>query len=92
MEWILEEGVDVPFEEEMDEPEMVQVYCAQGPMEAAVIQSVLESNGIPCMLRSCVAHSVHAFTVDGLGEVKVFVPTALAEEALKIIYQKDEKV
>ena len=64
---------------------LVDVYRASGEMEAHVIKGLLESNGIPCILRSDAASSVHAFTVDGMGEVTVAVLESQVEEAKKII-------
>jgi hypothetical protein len=64
---------------------LVDVYRASGEMEAHVIKGLLESNGIPCILRSDAATSVHAFTVDGMGEVAVAVLESRAEEAMRII-------
>ena len=64
---------------------MVEVYRAQGEMEARVIQGLLESHEIPCLLRSNAASSVHAFTVDGMGEVRVMVWESMAERAKELI-------
>ena len=64
---------------------MVEVYRAQGEMEARVIQGLLESHEIPCLLRSNAASSVHAFTVDGMGEVRVMVWEGMAERAKELI-------
>jgi len=64
---------------------LVDVYTANGEIEAHIIKGKLESNGIPCMLRSHAAGSVHVFTVDGMGEVKVAVLESQAEEARKIL-------
>jgi hypothetical protein len=64
---------------------MVEVYKAPNEMEAQVIKSLLESYGIPCFLKSHAAPSVHMFTIDGMGEVKVMVLDAMAERAKKLI-------
>ena len=64
---------------------MVEVYRASGELEAHVIKGLLESNGIRCILRSDAAFSVHAFTVDGMGEVTVSVLESMAKEAKEII-------
>jgi hypothetical protein len=64
---------------------LVDVYTANGEIEAHIIKGKLESNGIPCMLRSHAAGSVHVFTVDGMGEVKVAVLASQAEEARKLL-------
>ena len=63
----------------------VEVYRASGEAEAQVIKGLLESNGIPCLLKSNAAPSVHMFTIDGMGEVKVMVWESVAEEARQLI-------
>lgn len=42
--------------------------------EAVVVKSLLESEGIPALLRSRLALSVHPFSVGAQGEVVVLVP------------------
>ena len=64
---------------------MVEVYKAPNEMEAKVIKSLLESYDIPCFLKSNAAPSVHLFTIDGMGEVKVMVLESMAEEAKSLI-------
>jgi hypothetical protein len=67
------------------EEKLVEVYKAHGEMEAQVVKAKLESCGIPAMLKSAAAPSVHVFVVDGLGEYRVMVPQDLSEEALEIL-------
>lgn len=56
-----------------DEPGLVELRrCDQA--EAVVVKSLLESEGIPTLLRSRITHSVHPFTVGAQGEVTVLVP------------------
>jgi len=69
---------------------LVEVYKAANEMEAQVIKGLLESFGIPSLLRSHAAPSVHVFAIDGLGEVKVMVPEGLAGEARKLIKSDDD--
>jgi len=64
---------------------MVQVYKAPNELEAQVIRGLLESYGIPCFLKSHAAPSVHMFTVDGMGEVKVMVLDSMVERAKELI-------
>jgi hypothetical protein len=64
---------------------LVEVYRAIGEAEALIIKSLLESNGIPSLLKSHAAPSVHVFTVDGMGEVKVMVEASRAKEAKRLI-------
>ena len=44
--------------------------------EAVVVKSLLESEGIPALLRSRLALSVHPFSVGAQGEVVVYVPAS----------------
>ena len=69
---------------------MVEVYRAAGEMEARVIQGLLESYEIPCLLESHAARSVHAFTVDGMGEVRVKVWESMATRARELIKGKKD--
>ena len=64
---------------------MVEVYKATNELEAQVIKGLLESYGIPSFLKSHAAPSVHMFTVDGMGEVKVMVMSSMADRAKELI-------
>ena len=62
------------------------VLCsANGEVEGNIIKGKLESEGIPVILRQEAIGKFYAFTVDGLGEVKILVPAHLKEKALEII-------
>ena len=52
---------------------LVEVYRACGELEALAVKAKLESYGIPAVLSSHAAGSVHVFAVDGLGEVRIMV-------------------
>ncbi|MFH1169710.1 MAG: DUF2007 domain-containing protein [Chloroflexota bacterium] len=65
--------------------EMVAVYKSASEMEAQVIKGLLDSFGIPCLLKSNAAPSVHMFAVDGLGEVRVMVWPEAAQMARELI-------
>ena len=67
------------------EEKLIEVYKAHGETEAQIIKSKLESNGIPALLKSTAAPSVHAFVIDGLGEYKVMVPESLSEDARNLL-------
>jgi hypothetical protein len=69
---------------------LVEVYKAQAEMEAQVIRGLLESFGIPSVMKSNAAPSVHMFTMDGMAEVKVMVLEKQAEEARKLIENKGD--
>ena len=64
---------------------MVEVYRAAGEMEAQIIKGLLDSNGIPCLLKSNAAPSVHVFAVDGMGEVRIMVWESMAGKARMLI-------
>lgn len=69
-----------------DDLQLKLVHKAWGSAEAEVIKSFLKSNGISCLFRGKVVQSVHPFSADGLGEIKIFVPEkdyATAKELLK---------
>ena len=69
----------------MNKQKMVEVYRATGEAEAQIIKGLLESHGIPCLLKSQAAPSVHMFAVDGMGEVKVMVWEEVSERARELI-------
>ena len=54
-------------------------------MEAQVIKGLLESYGVPSLLKSNAAPSVHMFTIDGMAEVKVMVMSSMADRAKELI-------
>ena len=56
-----------------DELGLVEVHRCDQP-EAMVVKSLFESEGIPTLFRSRLAHSVHPFTVGAQGEVVILVP------------------
>ncbi|NIO49397.1 MAG: hypothetical protein GTN73_08205 [Candidatus Aminicenantes bacterium] len=69
-----------------DDSQLKEVHKVWGPVEADVIKSFLKSHGISCLLRGQVVQSVHPFSADGLGEIKIFVSKkdyALAKKLLK---------
>jgi hypothetical protein len=68
-----------------NQDKFVQVYKANGEAEAQIIKGKLEANGIPVLLKSLAAPSVHAFVVDGMGEYRVMVPASLEEDARNLL-------
>ena len=59
----------------------MEVRRCRDQSEALVVKSLFESEGIPCLLRTLLAHSVHPFSVGDQGEVIVLVPAADAPHA-----------
>ncbi len=66
----------------------VEVYRAQGEAEALLIVSLLESFGIPCIKKGDIVQSVHPFTLDGQGELRIFVKAEDKDDALDVIKNK----
>ena len=62
-----------------------EVFKVWGPAEAEVIKAFLKSHGVPCLLKGLVVQSVHPFSMDGLGEIKIFVPEKNYNLAKKLL-------
>jgi len=71
------------------ESKLVVVAKVQGAIVANVLKSHLESEGIPVLLKYEAAGTIYPLTVDGIGEVKILVPSGCAEEAKRIIAPQD---
>ncbi len=63
----------------------VEVHRCRDQAEALVVRSLLESEGIPVLLRSNLAQSVHPFSVGDQGEVVVLAREPDAERARLIL-------
>jgi hypothetical protein len=64
---------------------MVEVYSANGDLEAEVIKGLLESYGIACLLQPYAVSSLQNMFVPGLGGVRVMVSTDDAKKAVELI-------
>jgi hypothetical protein len=69
----------------------VEVCVANNDLEAQVVKSFLESNGIPVMLQGDAVSKVYGFTVGGMAEVRVFVPGPLAAQAIELLEAGEEE-
>jgi hypothetical protein len=81
-------GDVIPFPKRPPEPRdnsaLVEVHrCDQ--REALVVKGLFESEGIPVIVRSRIAHSVHPFTVGAQGEVVLLVPRADADRSRRLL-------
>lgn len=73
-----------PAPEPGEERTLVEVHrCDQ--REALVVKGLFESEGIPVVVRSRIAHSVHPFTVGAQGEVALLVPRRDAERSRRLL-------
>ena len=68
-----------------NEPKMVEVYSANGDLEAQVIKGLLESHGISCFLQPYAVSSLQNILVPGMGGVRVMVSAEEAEQASRLI-------
>ena len=66
-------------------PELTTVYVEQGLLRAQVIKAKLEDAGIPVLLEYESIGPVIGITVDGLGEVRIVVPSQYASLARMLI-------
>jgi hypothetical protein len=69
----------------MDSLEPVVVARAWTESEAFIIKSLLESYAIPCHFSSELPHRLYPLSAEGLGQIRIFVPAQLAEEAKQIL-------
>lgn len=53
--------------------------------EAMMVRQLLETYGIPCQVVSDVPHSILPLTVDGLGEIRILVPTSRLQDARTVL-------
>jgi hypothetical protein len=73
-----------PAPDRRDDRALVEVHrCDQ--REALVVKGLFESEGIPVVVRSRIAHSVHPFTVGAQGEVTLLVPRADADRSRQLL-------
>ena len=73
-------------ERRLDLQEVTRVH---GPVEAEVIKNFLEAEGVPCFFKGLTVPSVHPFTADGLGEIRIFVPAKDLETAKSLLENLD---
>ena len=68
-----------------NEPKMVEVYSANGELEAQVIKGLLKSQGIACFLQPHAVSSLQNIIVPGMGGIRVMVSAGEAGQAAKLI-------
>ncbi|MHB9097192.1 MAG: putative signal transducing protein [Syntrophales bacterium] len=71
--------------QETDEARWEAIATASGMMQANIIRGRLESQGIATQLRYEAAGSIYAITIDGLGEVRILVPSSDRERAKELL-------
>jgi Putative prokaryotic signal transducing protein len=68
----------------MNEP-LQRVFVANGEMQAQQIRAFLEASDIKTTVRGESLRNTHGLTLDGLGQVEIFVTEADAERARSLI-------
>ena len=61
------------------------VHVAAGEGEAQQVKSFLLSRDIPCRFRGESLRKVHGFTLNGLGEVRIYVPAEFEPRARDLL-------
>ena len=64
---------------------LVEVTIAHGEMQAQMIRSILDGDGIDSMMQGEAIRLTHSITVDGLAEVKILVREEDEERAREVI-------
>ncbi|HID88101.1 MAG TPA: hypothetical protein EYP52_00090 [Anaerolineae bacterium] len=68
------------------------VHVEQGLTRAHIIKGYLEEHGIPVVLQYESAGPAIGITLDGLGEVRLLVPTRLAKWARRLLLQQRRRL
>lgn len=64
-----------------NEPELTCVRQCQGIDLAQIYRAKLEAVGIPVLLKYESAGPIYGITIDGLGQVRILVPSEYSEDA-----------
>lgn len=74
----------------MTKIEYVEVYTANGQLEADMIRLMLEASGLHVITRQESAGLVYGLTVGPLGEVPILVPENEAADAVELLKAMEE--
>jgi ribonuclease-3 len=66
-------------------PDLIVIFRTQSDVEARIVRGLLEANGVPSVVTSDMPHNIFPMTANGLGEVRLSVRVADADEARRII-------
>ena len=78
----------VPVVQPAPDQGFVEVRRCHGQAEALVVRSVLESEGIPVVLRSNLAQSVYPFSVGNQSEIVILAPERYAPRARTLLIRQ----
>jgi hypothetical protein len=63
----------------------------QGRLEAELLESYLEANGVDVeLIQESVGHSAFPVMIDGLGRVQIFIPKEKSQEARDLLKEYNE--
>jgi len=72
----------------MNDEQWVLAYRAQGMADANIIAGKLESADIPVSFDYEAVGHIYGLTLDGLGEVRLYVPREYSERAEAVIEER----
>ncbi|HEY77474.1 MAG TPA: DUF2007 domain-containing protein [Thermoflexia bacterium] len=72
--------------------DLTVIYVAQGLTRAHVVKGYLEEHGLPVVLQYESAGPAIGITLDGLGEVRLLVPTRLARWARRLLLRQRRRL
>jgi hypothetical protein len=77
----------------MDDLKWEKLIEVQGRLEAELIESFLEANGVDVELfQESIGHSAYPVMIDGLGRVQIFVSKNQIQEARELVKDFNEGV
>jgi len=76
-----------PVSERRGSVDSCVIFQTWNDSEAELVRGILESYGIPCRISSDIPHQVVPLTVNGLGEIRLEIPSEAAEEARRILQE-----
>jgi hypothetical protein len=77
----------------MEEMKYEKLTDVQGRLEANMVESYLEAQGIDVeLIQESIGQSSYALTVNGIGRVQVFVPKEKIEEARALLKELHEGI
>lgn len=68
---------------------LICVYVTSGLYQAQIIRGKLETNNIPVLLKYESLGPVMGLTIDGLGQVEIWVPRAFESQARSLLEESD---
>jgi hypothetical protein len=70
----------------MDTMKYEKLTEVQGRMQAELIESFLEANGVDVeLIQEAVGHSIYPVEINGLGRVQIFIPKEKSAEARDLL-------